>query len=179
MGFDKLSMLSGPNYQIRIHIWWPKLDKTLIREEGIHNHKFNFASHILLGGILNDIYDRCNNEDHGAIVRYEYVACPVDVRSYDRFQYVGQSTLHIVNSISLYGGDIYDMTHEQYHSTIPINNNTDITATLFIRTQDIKSRDTIFEETEFHNFSDMGNVRNIPLSQEEYFQRINQLLQHL
>jgi hypothetical protein len=53
-GFDKVVLFTGPgnSYKVRLHIWWPGLNS----EENIHDHRWDFCSTIISGGILFEKY---------------------------------------------------------------------------------------------------------------------------
>lgn len=48
LGFDKLVLIDEePAFSLRLHVWWPHVKPTV---EHVHNHRFGFASVIILGG---------------------------------------------------------------------------------------------------------------------------------
>lgn len=90
-----------------------------------------------------------------------------------------ESAIKIVESAILKQDDMYYMNHEAYHSTTPYIN-ADMTATLFLRTCDIQSCDTIFEEFPFprcvNDTTQVDTVKNQPLTVEAYRERLNRFL---
>jgi len=177
LGFNKLSLLITEKYQLRLHIWWPTYDS--IQPEGIHNHKFNFASCIIKGSFRNDIYERCYPNNDDALERHEYLAHPVNTRQYDCFEYCGLTNIKVANSSILLEGQIYYMDNESFHS-IQILNSHEITATLFLRTSDVKTSDVIFEEIPFTStINNIQSVSNQPISPELYRESLTRFISYL
>lgn len=174
LGFDKLCLLSSKSfsspssppppspspiyYQLRLHIWWPSnIDN---RKEGIHNHKFNFASKIIKGAISEQIYERCQGGGVGGGVGgegkesnmdmiqigtfYEYLNHPLSHHRFDCFEYKGLTPLRIVSDTVRPEGTMYTLHHETFHNAVP-HDHRDCTVTLFLKTGNIKPADTIFE----------------------------------
>lgn len=55
-GFDKLVLVSQQTGgKLRLHVWWGG-DRTIQIEEHIHNHRWNFATKILVGHYRYEIY---------------------------------------------------------------------------------------------------------------------------
>lgn len=171
LGFQKLCIMSSENYQLRLHVWTP--GSYCVGKEAIHNHKFNFCSKIIKGTIVNNIYDRCEKHEDGAVSMHEYLANPVGTRQYDSFIYRSVSNIRITSSSSYNPGDMYYMFHENYHDAFPGNVN-ELTATLFLRTKNIKSADTIFEREPFSTSNNENDiVPNRTLTTDEYREHLS------
>ncbi len=66
LGFRKIVLLDpgvlqadgsrGYGYQLRLHIWQPGADNSVPLIESMHEHSFDFVSHMLLGGMENQCY---------------------------------------------------------------------------------------------------------------------------
>jgi hypothetical protein len=54
LGFDKLTLIATPSYQLKLHIWWPT-SRNRARED-IHDHRFSFASVVLAGSLKTEIF---------------------------------------------------------------------------------------------------------------------------
>lgn len=145
LGFDKLILISSPYFQLHLHIWWPY--RKLLKE-GIHNHKFNFVSKIMIGSMMNSIYERSDPEREKSISFHEYLSNPLSTNLYDSFEYKGISSLILKDSKVYKEGEIYHLDNNQFHTGDPTVNK-ELTVTLFVRTNNIKERDTIFEKVPF------------------------------
>ncbi|WGH75027.1 hypothetical protein P8625_13235 [Tenacibaculum tangerinum] len=53
-GFEKLTVFSGSNYNLRIHIYWNNIKQS---KPNIHDHRWNFSSKILSGGYISELYE--------------------------------------------------------------------------------------------------------------------------
>jgi hypothetical protein len=53
-GFDSIPLEnSHPSHRVRLHVWWP--EASLVTED-VHNHAWNFASHVLTGALTFKTY---------------------------------------------------------------------------------------------------------------------------
>ena len=171
LGFDKICLLSNPKYQLRLHIWRPQKK---FKTEGIHNHKFNFVSRIIEGQLQHTLYERCNNEDPNSIFLHEYIFNPKEnFKASDTFEYKGISPIKMINDEVYPKNTIYNLHHESFHNAIPTDNNV-LTATLFLRTSNIKSSDTIFERIPFVE-TDKPNITFTPA---DYKEQVKNLINH-
>lgn len=66
-GFLKIILLDN-GYKLRLHIWFPEQ----YCEENIHDHRWSFASLILIGSLKNEIW--CDNENGISLREYIYHA---------------------------------------------------------------------------------------------------------
>jgi hypothetical protein len=173
LGFDKIILISNPEYQLHLHIWWP--DK-IRRIEGIHNHKFNFVSKILIGTIVNNIYDR-SNDDTGLNL-HEYISNPVSTKEFDDFEYLGITNLVKICSTEYSTGNIYVMNHNDFH-TIDVHPSNKLTATLFLRSGIIKDRDIIFEINPFTSIPKNEIIKNDNIDENEYINILNIFLDEM
>ena len=64
------------------------------------------------------------------------------------FEYKGESCVKCTSRTLLKTGDTYYMDHDDFHSTINFDPH-NITVTLFIRTNQMKAGDIIFEKNTF------------------------------
>ena len=145
------------------------------KTEGIHNHKFNFVSRIIKGELVHSLYERCNNEDPNAIFLHEYTFSPKEnSKKSDTFEYKGESPIKIIKDEVYPKNSIYALHHEAFHNAIPRNNDV-LTATLFLRTSNIKSSDTIFERIQFEETS----KPNITFTPTDYKIQLHNLINQL
>src|SRR5215213_3610947 len=69
--FDKivLSDAKSPAYKVRLHIWWP--DDKPAKVEHVHNHAWDFATAIVTGGYMTQIFQRCDDGAEWHEYRYQ------------------------------------------------------------------------------------------------------------
>ena len=57
LGFDKFILLQGEHFSLRLHNFKPSTEGE--PSEHVHNHKWNFASAILHGSFVSEVYEDC------------------------------------------------------------------------------------------------------------------------
>lgn len=79
LGFEKIVILDpgitlengskGYGYQLRLHIWQPENGTSLPMLESMHEHSFDFISHLLTGGMENHCYtiEQLTDEDESLL----------------------------------------------------------------------------------------------------------------
>ena len=165
LGFDKLILMTDSSFQLHLHIWWPY---RIHPKDGIHNHKFSFVSRILNGIFENNIYKRCHDNNPRAFSMHEYLANPLNTKQYDSFEYKGITKLIKTNSTQYQAGNVYHLNHEEFHTAEPISD-TELTVTLFLKTNNLKDRDTIFEMAPFSSTNETTEIiKNKQLTTQEY-----------
>lgn len=81
-GFDKIVLLSGKNFKLRLHHFYPPGQKQPM--ENVHDHRWDFSSSILFGDMGMKIYKEDVNGDD---LRYGYLYSPVKGGKYSpKFQ---------------------------------------------------------------------------------------------
>ncbi len=52
-GFDKIVLIDSqrPAYKLRLHVWLPSEEQKAIAPEDVHNHRWDFCSHVLMGSL--------------------------------------------------------------------------------------------------------------------------------
>jgi hypothetical protein len=114
LGFLQFHLPDG----LRLHVWHPDLPKREnAMETGIHDHRYGFESTVLVGSIINEIYDLVSAEipthnlytHDGPRLETGQRAWVVEKRC--RIKTVS-STLYVA-------GQVYSMKPYQYHSSIP------------------------------------------------------------
>ncbi len=110
-GYSKL-VLNSPidfpvPYELRLHHWTVQLSRI---EADIHNHDWNFASHVLFGQIQFEEFEESN--DGFSIPRYQYVR-----DSQDQFTISQEkpTTLRTVQSGKICTGQTYSLTRGMLH----------------------------------------------------------------
>lgn len=95
---------------LRMHFWHPELMAT-VGEEELHDHRYDFRSHVLHGKTTHEVYDLVADEagDHGVF----HVSCkPGD--AHDPVQ-IGRGFVKPAGSYTMVKGSVYDFPHTQFH----------------------------------------------------------------
>jgi hypothetical protein len=104
-GFDKLVLLSGKHFALRVHNFHPK--EVQRPSENIHNHRWEFASSIVYGYFISDIFVP---NTKGTEVRNHYTY------SKQGMSYQGRTGVSKVDSHTLTKGTNYYCPVSVYHS---------------------------------------------------------------
>lgn len=135
LGFDKFVLGAFRNYDLRLHVWWPKSGPPL---EDIHDHRFDFASTVLVGELHLYSY-QTGSRDGEALARYS------EERSRDGKRYVfrrrGQTRVDLQSTSVLSPGSCYYMRAETLHRVACTTHN--VVATLFIKCKPRRTRTTV------------------------------------
>jgi hypothetical protein len=111
-GFYKLTVIDKPNASLRLRIhFWPARGVAPAQIENIHNHRFNYYSYILSGGISNRIW---KVTPEGATYQHYQYRPRMKKQSYV-LDYCGESFLHECEERQYYSGDLYCMNAEDLH----------------------------------------------------------------
>src|SRR5579875_2111916 len=114
-GFLKLTLVTTPDFQLRLHVWDTREGGLPYLPEDIHSHTADFASVILLGGYQHEIFleTETGNEYHG----YAYDG----VRGSKIFslEYAGLQCLRCVSNSYLPTRTAYNLNSEILHRVIP------------------------------------------------------------
>lgn len=98
------------NDTLRMHFWHPELMATVAEEE-LHDHRYDFRSHVLHGKTTHEVYDLVSDEkgDHGVF----HVSCkPGDTKEPLR---IGTGFVKPAGSYTMVKGSVYDFPHTQFH----------------------------------------------------------------
>jgi hypothetical protein len=109
-GFDKLVLDLGPGWKLRFH-YWPEKEANL-DDLNIHNHRWDFASSVVLGELKAYYYD-VHKDTLGNYDFYRYSSPEMD-NWYD-FQYLGKVTAAMSHEESLPTGSSYGLGHTRSH----------------------------------------------------------------
>lgn len=55
-GMERINLLSTDLYNLRLHIWWQGTQNGMVEDP--HDHVYNFASQVVYGKLVNDLYTR-------------------------------------------------------------------------------------------------------------------------
>lgn len=109
-GFDKLVLVSGNHFNIRLHNFHPP--QVMQPAETVHNHKWEFASSVLSGGYTASTFDvNCGDEER---LHYTYT-------SGVGMELNGSSNITLTQTESLVAGDSYFMPNNRFHSIESVN----------------------------------------------------------
>ena len=106
LGFIQLKL----NYTHRVHFWHPALDKDLPDEE-LHDHRYNFTSHVLKGQLTNEVWQFLP-ADTGTLELVTVDCKPGDSAEPDVIS-KGHTTL--LASHTMHAGDHYHMYMDTFH----------------------------------------------------------------
>lgn len=122
LGFDKYVLYSVGSYALRLHIWWPGQERV---REHIHNHRFSFASAVILGGMNVESYRP--SSDGATYVRYQETR---DIGRFYAYQPRGQLGVGLSALHSLGPGSSYYLGANEYHRVQAPDQG--LSATLFV-----------------------------------------------
>jgi hypothetical protein len=107
-GFDKLILASSPQgHVVKLDVWWPDEPRG---QEDIHNHRYSFSSHLLLGELSMEHWEF---RDTGTPMDYLHIE--VAGGRTDRLEHLGQRTVERLFDIRATAGDTYSLHHAQLH----------------------------------------------------------------
>ncbi|WP_080054425.1 hypothetical protein [Spirosoma aerolatum] len=122
-GFFKIVLHASENYKLRLHIW--RKDEKAYHED-IHNHRWNFASYVLIGGYRNEIYEEANS----GILKYKYFYYPRLSKTNFILEYKGVKHLELVERIVFSADSYLVLDCHVLHKVNLVES--DYTATLFL-----------------------------------------------
>lgn len=135
LGFDKLTLIATPSYQLKLHIWWPTT-RNRTRED-IHDHRFSFASVILAGSLKTEIF----RLDDSGIPMFRFTEHK-DVRNGSYlFDDAGITGVRH-REINIFGtGSAYFMNSEVLHR-VSVDEH-ELVATLFLKLPSVRHKTTV------------------------------------
>jgi len=125
-GFGKIVLLSGPGYNLRLHIWHESGDIPDDSQENIHNHRWDFAMVLLAGSYRHQEYRLAEGGSDFHAYAYQSSA---DKSSYSLTP-VGSKPLRCVFEARLFEGSRYTIASEVIHRVIPDPANPPVTLVL-------------------------------------------------
>lgn len=110
--FSKIVLLSGSRvgWKLRLHIWWPDPDAPVVPED-IHNHRWDFASVLLLGGYCAEEFTAGSGDLKAE--HYHYFS-PESGAAF-RVDRQGPAVLDRTAVAQLAEGSAYTISHRQLH----------------------------------------------------------------
>jgi hypothetical protein len=82
--FDKIVLVGGsepPAYRLTLHLWHPPYSANVLREEMIHDHRFNFWSVIVAGTLSSEVFQKRDAGDDQAVA----------LKTYRQYKYLPES----------------------------------------------------------------------------------------
>lgn len=110
-GFLKIQLGTYRSCRLRLHLW--AVERASVTTTTVHNHRWNIASRILCGEVLNKKF-RLDDLGRGALYR-SYLYTPS--ASSDRLSPVGEQSLSEVESSAFTSGDTYKLEWSDLHQT--------------------------------------------------------------
>jgi hypothetical protein len=110
-GFDKLVLASSPEgHSIKLDVWWAHLPRGL---EDIHNHRYNFSSHLLAGELAMEHWEF---RDGGTPMDYLHIEA-AGGRT-DRLEHRGRRPVERLFDVRATAGTTYSLHHAQLHRVV-------------------------------------------------------------
>lgn len=125
-GFGKIVLLSGPGYNLRLHVWHESDDMPDDARENIHNHRWDFAMMLLAGSYRHQEYRPADDGRDFHAYAYRSAA---DKSSYSLTP-IGSRPLRCVFEARLFEGSRYTIASEVIHRVIPDPANPPVTLVL-------------------------------------------------
>lgn len=138
LGFDKSMLLAGPPaYMLRAHVWRPS-PQPVKGSQHIHNHRFGFASTVLLGALRMRLY--VPDPAGAPVAAFREEILPED----EGWQVLGagSGTLRMSADLELSAGTRYCLDPDALHQVLP---RYDLcTVTLFLETAALRTGTDIY-----------------------------------
>lgn len=109
-GFVKVVLLNESGFKLRLHIWFAGC----ACEENIHDHRWSFASHVLLGQLKIEIWQ--DAQEGVSLPEYRYVAANAEQASCK--QSVGMTRVRLQQQCVYGAGESYVMSKQVLHRII-------------------------------------------------------------
>lgn len=135
LGFDKLTLIATPSYQLKLHIWWPNT-RNRTRED-IHDHRFNFASVILAGSLKTETFLL----DESGIPMFKFTEHKDARNGSYLFDDAGMTGVRHREINILGTGSAYFMNFEVLHR-VSVNEH-ELVATLFLKLPPVRHKTTV------------------------------------
>jgi hypothetical protein len=124
--FDKIVLVgsSEPDaYRLTLHLWRPPYPEDLLKQELIHDHRFNFWSTILTGTLSSEVFLKCSSpaSKSGLRTYREYRYIPEVARSTaftEFYNYQGHVSLLSSGIHHKYAGEIYYLDAPTIHRIV-------------------------------------------------------------
>ena len=121
-GFHKVVLAENALYKLRLHVWLPNADA----EENLHEHRWHFASTVLVGTLHSEIYAEDATPNAEEFDEYLYLAKSRGAMSNHTF--IGKARLARTATSVRNAGECYSMNPNTLHRIVQTSG--DFTATL-------------------------------------------------
>jgi hypothetical protein len=164
LGFDKLVLATTPNFQLRLHVWWPGHGGTV---EDVHNHRFPFGSSVLHGELEMRTFVRASD----GLPMEEYEESAGTAVGDTRFRHVGEAALDCTNVAGIPMGLSYSLSAHELHR-ISVSRDC-LTATLFLRGPTVSTATSVFSNG---TSGDRSNLARPTMSRSVFADRLDAYL---
>lgn len=113
-GFLKIVLLAGVEFKLRLHLWLSTTAGPTERPEDVHNHRWDFASHMLAGSYRYQQFA----PDDGGLPYYRYIYEPVGGSGSFSLRERGMQGLSCVFDATIGAGCTYLLRGEVLHRVI-------------------------------------------------------------
>jgi hypothetical protein len=144
-GFEKLVLHEAPSGQkVALHVWWPATKGTT-EDSNLHDHRWHFATAVLVGGYRFVEYVERSTPHHDAelVYKHSYESPAQDGRY--RLELLGQCRVARSSQRKLGRGDVYVLRCDVIHRISP--SPTEPTITLFVQGAPVQQRTRIYSPT--------------------------------
>ena len=164
-GFDKIIIHESVMCKLRLHIWWAS---NVEYKENIHDHRWNFASWIVKGEYINEIYRE--DKDWGELYR-EYYYKPKKEKQNYALEFVGLTQLRKESIEKLEEGKISLCNIGNLHKVTPLMGIN--TVTLFLQSSSILPFARVLNT---ENIIDSDNIQAISMKADYLSNQLNKLI---
>jgi hypothetical protein len=110
-GFERIVLVNDRDFRIRCHIW--SEDKRSEFGEGVHNHTWDFASLVVAGTLVTELYAPDPSQDES----FYYYRSVHDGRRY-QYDFVQRTGLRKTLEIEMPAGTRYRLSHDILHRVV-------------------------------------------------------------
>lgn len=126
-GFYKIPLIKYSSHTLRLHIWRTNASA----EENLHSHRWPFASTIVLGSLISELWEDGVGDDAKTFQELKYLD---KNRQLDT---VGECRIRIKETCRKVAGDCYWMAADELHRIVNVGN--ELTVTLMMRPRNTRS----------------------------------------
>jgi hypothetical protein len=172
-GFDKIPLItsSHPEYKLVLHIWQGREKQQDVPIEDIHNHRWDFTSLILTGGLIWEQYEH-SSSDSLLYAEYQY-ASPGNGFEYS-LRPIGQTSLECSFRAWLPAGTAYALSHRVLHRVRPAPSC--MTATIILQGRTVQEITTVCRSNQSTDTGKVLDVRLTRLNEADVIARITSVL---
>ncbi|MBL7781949.1 MAG: hypothetical protein JNM22_12080 [Saprospiraceae bacterium] len=166
-GFDKIILYESEVCKLRLHIWW---GSNIEYKENVHDHRWNFASWIVKGKYINEIYT--DNDNFGNVFS-EYHYKPRDRKEKQSYplEFIRQTKLKKDRIEELSEGMITKCETGTLHRVKPITGIN--TVTLFLQSSSVLSYARVLNQ---ETIIDSDNIQAISMQPDYLVKQLNKLI---